>query len=815
MRILYSFLFIIVFTLNVQAQKKSIVLGTVKDEESRVMPLVTVSLDGTNIATQSDEQGNYRLIVPYSDTTVTIQFAYIGYETIKRKVTISSTKINQVDLQFTRKNILIKEVIVLSQEERNSTITKIDAKLISNLPSASGNFEAILKTLPGVRSNNELSSQYNVRGGNFDENLVYVNDVEIYRPFLVRSGQQEGLTFINADMVSSVKFSAGGFDAKYGDKLSSVLDIKYKKPKNFGGSVAAGLLGSSINIEGTNKNRRLSYLFGVRQKSTRYVLGTLDVDGDYQPSFYDVQTYITYDLNTDWELSFLGNLNINNYIVIPQSRETTFGSFNEVLRLSIDFQGEERDKYQSMMGALTATYHPNNNLNLKFISTRFITDERETFDIEGRYVFDEIENDFGKETFGQVKANRGIGGFLNHARNFLQASVQSFEHKGEYQNDDKYWNWGIKYQREIIDDRLSEWTLIDSADYVVPDLDNSIVLQDVVKAKINLSTNRINGFVQHTLPLSKNQDLRLVFGVRATYWDYTKEFNASPRATISYQPKWEKDWVFRASVGSYYQPPFYRELRNFDGKLSTNPASQHSMHYVLAADHQFLAFGGRKFRLISEVYHKQMTNVIPYEIDNVRIRYYANEKADAYTSGLDLKVNGEFVKDLESWFSVSILQSRENLKNDFYFIQDQNGVDSAKVFPGYIPRPTDQRINFSIFFQDKLSKDPSVKVHLNVVFGSRLPFGPPDFNRYKDTLRMPPYWRADIGFSKEWLGVKMGGKAKIGPFKSIVLYAEVFNLFKRSNTISYLWIRDVRAQQYAVPNFLTSRQINLRLMGRF
>ncbi|MFN5705905.1 MAG: TonB-dependent receptor, partial [bacterium] len=344
---------------------------------------------------------------------------------------------------------------------------------------------------------------------------------------------------------------------------------------------------------------------------------------------------------------------------------------------------------------------------------------------------------------------------------------------------------------------------------------NSIVLQDVVKAKINLSTNRINGFVQHTLPLSKKQDLRLVIGVRATYWDYTKEFNASPRATVSYQPKWEKDWVFRASVGSYYQPPFYRELRNFDGTLSTNPASQHSMHYVLAADHQFLAFGGRKFRLISEVYHKQMTNVIPYEIDNVRIRYYANEKADAYTSGLDLKVNGEFVKDLESWFSVSILQSRENLKNDFYFIQDQNGVDSAKVFPGYIPRPTDQRINFSIFFQDKLSKDPSIKVHLNVVFGSRLPFGPPDFNRYKDTLRMPPYWRADIGFSKEWLGVKMGGKSKIGLFKSIILYAEVFNLFKRSNTISYLWIRDVRAQQYAVPNFLTSRQINLRLMGRF
>lgn len=811
----YLILFFIFLNTLAFAQKKSSVYGNIKDENSKTMPVVTISVMGSNIATQSDDQGNYKLILPYSDTTIIIQFAYIGYENIKQAITVKSNENKRLDVQFNKKNVNIKEVIVLSQEERSSTITKIDPKLISNLPSASGNFEAILKTLPGVRSNNELSSQYNVRGGNFDENLVYVNDVEIYRPFLVRSGQQEGLSFVNADMVSSVKFSAGGFDAKYGDKLSSVLDIKYKKPKDFAGTVSGGLLGAAISLEGTNKSRRLSYLLGFRNKNTRYVLGTLDVDGDYQPSFYDFQTYLTYDINTEWELSFLGNININNYTVIPQSRETTFGSFNEVLRLSIAFNGEERDKYQSMMGALTATYRPNNNLSLKFITSRFVTDEREAFDIEGRYVFDEIENDFGKETFGEVKANRGIGGFLNHARNFLQASVQSFEHKGELQKDDRYWNWGIKYQQEIIDDRLSEWTLIDSADYVVPDLDNSIVMQDVVKAKINLSSNRLNGFIQHTLPISKSKDINLVFGLRGTYWDYTDEFNISPRATLSYQPDWEKDWVFRASVGSYVQPPFYRELRNFDGRISSNPASQKSTHYVIAADHQFLFFGGRKFRLITELYHKQMSNIIPYEVDNVRIRYYANDKADAYTTGADFKINGEFVKDLESWFSISILQTKENIRNDFYFLQDQNGNDSLKINPGYIPRPTDQRLNFSIFFQDKLNKDPSVKVHLNVVFGSRLPFGPPDFNRYKDTLRMPPYWRADMGFSKEWTGVKAGGKSKLGPFKSMMLFVEVFNLFKRSNTISYLWIRDVRAQQYAVPNYLTSRQINLRLLARF
>ena len=541
----------------------------------------------------------------------------------------------------------------------------------------------------------------------------------------------------------------------------------------------------------------------------------MDVDGDYQPSFYDVQTYLTYDINTDWEVSFLGNINSNKYTVIPQSRETTFGTFNEVLRLTVNFQGQEIDQYLSGMGAITATYHPNNNLNLKFITSRFQTDERETFDIEGQYLFDEIENNFGKATFGQVKANRGVGGFLNHARNFLFASVQSFEHKGSFQNNNHLWNWGVKYQHEIINDKLSEWKLIDSADYAAPDIDNSIVLQDVVKAKINLSSNRINGFLQHTLPISSTKDLKLVLGARAMYWDYTKELNVSPRATLSYKPSWEKDWVFRASWGYYQQAPFYRELRNYDGTLSTNPKTQLSTHYVLAADHQFLMFGKRKFRFISEVYYKNMKNIIPYEIDNVRIRYYANSKADAYAMGADFKVNGEFVKDLESWFSLSILKTEENIKNDSYVIQNSTGADSVTKYPGYIPRPTDQRFNFSIFFQDKLAKDPSVKVHLNLVFGARLPFGPPDFERYKDTLRMPPYWRADIGFSKEWVGKKIGGTTNIGPFKNIMLYAEVFNLFKRSNTISYLWIRDVRDQQYAIPNYLTSRQINLRLVGKF
>ncbi len=796
------------------SQRNANLFGTITDEKGKTMPLVNISIVGTNIGTKTNDFGHYELKVP-ADSTFTLQFNSLGYESHKIELRLKPAEQKKISHQFTQSSFAIKQVEVNSDIDRRAGISKIDAKLLSSLPSASGNFEAILKTLPGVQSNNELSSQYNVRGGNFDENLVYVNDVEIYRPFLVRSGQQEGLSFINSDMVKSVSFSAGGFDAKYGDKLSSVLDITYKKPVAFAGSVSAGLLNQSINLEGTNRNRRLSYLLGYRKKSTKYVLGSLDIDGDYQPNFSDLQTYVNYSLSTDWELSFMGNFNSNNYIVKPQSRETTFGTFNEVLRLSIFFQGQEIDQYQSTLGALTATYNPSDSLKIKFIATKYNSFEQETFDIEGQYIFDEIESNFGKETFGQVKANRGVGAYLNHARNFLRANVQSIENKGRYVHKGNLLLWGLRYQNEQINDQLSEWNLIDSAGYALSNSAQMIELKDVIRTKIKLNTNRVNGFIQNSFSFNADKSLQLTTGIRATYWDYTKELNISPRITISYHPKWKQDWVFRASTGLYYQPPFYRELRNYDGTLSTNPAAQKSIHYVLAADKQFISFGGRKFKFISEMYYKQMDQIIPYEVDNVRIRYYANDKAKAYAKGIDFKVNGEFVKDLESWFSLSFMSTQEDIYNDKINIKNVSGLDSATIYPGYIPRPTDQRFNFSVFFQDNFKNDPSFKVHLNVVFGARLPFGPPDFARYKDTLRMPPYWRADIGFSKEFVSKKNGGTAQIGPFKSLMFYAEVFNLFKRSNTISYLWIRDVNAQQYAVPNYLTSRQINLRLVGKF
>jgi hypothetical protein len=807
-------LFLILFPFLVFAQQRSVIYGTVKDENGKPLALVSISIAGTSTGTKSNDQGEYELSVP-SDSVVKINFVFVGYKTQTITTKLQQGEQRKIDQRFSKKSVDLNEVVIQSDEERRSSITKIDPKLLANLPSASGSFEAILKTLPGVTSNNELSSQYNVRGGNFDENLVYVNDVEIYRPFLIRSGQQEGLSFINSDMVSGVKFSAGGFDAKYGDKLSSVLDITYKKPRDFGGSVSAGLLGEAISLEGTSKSRRTTYLLGVRHKTNKYLLSSLDTKGEYQPSFVDVQTYITYDLSTAWEIGFLGNYSRNKYSLVPEDRETTFGTFNELLRLRIFFEGQEVDQYESGFGALTATYSPNNNLSLKFISSVYNTLEEEKFDIEGSYIFDEIEADFGKETFGQVKANRGIGGYLNHARNYLDATISNLEHKGTWSKRKNLLQWGVKYQNEIINDRISEWNLIDSAGHAQSGNEEVILLHDVVKAKISLNTNRYSSYIQNSFFLSDTNSITLTVGVRTSYWDYNEELNVSPRVTVSIKPEWKRDVLFRASVGYYYQPPFYREIRDLSGKLNPDPKSQQSIHYVIASDYNFTAFGTRKFKFISEFYYKDLRNLIPYEVDNVRIRYYANNTSKGYAAGVDFKVNGEFVKDLESWFSLSFLTIQEDVNGDFYYLQDQEGNDSLRIEPGYIPRPTDQRVNFSIFFQDKLLKDPSVKVHLNSVFGSRLPFGPPDFNRYKDTLRMPPYWRVDIGFSKEFIGPRSGGTSKIWKFKSLMLYAEVFNLFKRSNTVSYLWITDVQNQQYAVPNYLTSRQLNLRVVAKF
>ena len=683
---------------------------------------------------------------------------------------------------------------------------------------------------------------------------MYVNDIEIYRPFLVRSGEQEGLSFVNSDMVSSILFSAGGFDAKYGDKMSSVLDIKYRKPRGFAGSASMSMLGGALHLEGVSENYRLSYQLGIRQKSNQYLLNSLNTKGDYNPSFTDVQTLFIYDITDKWEIDLLANYSRNRYNTIPLTRETEFGTVNEALRLTIFFDGQEIDKYETYMGAISNVYRPNSDITLKLITSAFRTFESEAFDIQGQYWLDELEKDIGKDDFGEVKFNRGIGTYLTHARNDLDAFVYNAEHKGYLSNGSAshttgkslYLLWGIKYQHESINDRLSEWNMLDSAGFSLPHPADSvgytipalqpaqiIEVQDLLKTKINIRSNRYSGYLQNNWTWSSKDTTELTFtsGIRANYWDLNKQMLVSPRVSFSIKPNWKNDVIFRAATGYYYQPPFYRELRDLNGKINYNLKAQKSIHFVLGSDYNFKAWN-RPFKFVSEIYYKHLENLVPYEIDNVRIRYYAENSANGYATGIDLKINGEFVKGIESWASLSVMKTEEDIEGDFYyeyynaegvkiipgFTFDQQAVDSTRFEPGFIPRPTDQRVNFSLVFQDYLPRFPNYKMHLNLVFGSRLPFGPPTFERFKDTLRIPPYRRVDIGFSALLFDKNKREetpKRLLKHLNTIWASLEVFNLLGINNTISYLWIKDVTNRQYAIPNYLTARLLNVKLIVKF
>ena len=833
------------FAADCFSQFTATIHGKITDAENKPAEGVNVSVFGLPGGTASDSHGQYELTVPANEE-ITVVFSHIGFATekIQLKLTPNSRHLLHKKLKVSSKQLT--DVTIEDKLTRTTTLTRIDPKIISVIPSASGGIEAILKTLPGVSSSNELSSQYSVRGGNYDENLVYVNDIEIYRPFLVRSGEQEGLSFVNSDMVSSILFSAGGFDAKYGDKMSSVLDIKYRRPRGFAGSVSMSMLGGALHLEGVSENYRLSYQLGVRQKSNQYLLNSLNTKGDYNPSFTDVQTFITYDITDQWEINLLANYARNRYTTVPLTRQTEFGTVNEALRLTIYFDGQEIDKFETYMGAISNIYRPNSDLTLKLITSAFRTFESETFDIQGQYWLDELEKDIGKEEFGEVKFNRGVGTYLTHARNYLDAFVYNVEHKGYLTNKNRYLLWGVKYQNETINDELSEWKMLDSAGFSLPHPADSvgytipalqpaqiIEVQDVLRTKINIRSNRYSTYLQNNWTWTSKDtiELTLTAGLRANYWDLNKQTLVSPRVSFSIKPNWKKDIVFRAATGYYYQPPFYRELRDLSGNINYNLKAQKSIHFVMGSDYNFKAWN-RPFKFVSEIYYKHLENLVPYEIDNVRIRYYAENSANGYATGIDLKINGEFVKGIESWVSLSVMKTQEDIEDDFYYEYynaegikiipgytfDQQAVDSIRFEPGFIPRPTDQRVNFSLVFQDYLPRFPNFKMHLNLVFGSRLPFGPPSFERYKDTLRIPPYRRVDIGFSALLFNKENRDetpKRLLKHLNSIWMSLEVFNLLGINNTISYLWIKDVTNRQYAIPNYLTARLLNVKLIVKF
>lgn len=839
-----GFLFLIIaIAAKSFSQNTAVIYGNITDNKQNPVELVTISIFGNMQRTITNKKGFYELVVP-ANKDLLVLYSFIGYKTDSLNIFLKPGERKEYMVLLEKNATTLPDLFVNENRSVDNNLVKIDPLNVNVIPSGVGGVESILKTLPGVSSNNELSSQYNVRGGNYDENLVYVNDVEIYRPFLARSGQQEGLSFINSDLVSGIEFSAGGFDAKYGDKMSSALDIKYKKPTVFAGSVSGSLLGFSTHIEGITKNDRFMYLLGIRQKSNQYLLKSLDTKGSYKPSFTDVQAYLNYKWNHKINIDFLGNFARNIYNVIPQNRETDFGTINDAIRLMIYFDGQEVDRFNTQFGAFSVNYQPQKQWNLKFSTSAYQTNEKETFDTQGAFWLSQIETSMGSNEFDSVAYNLGAGAFLNHARNYLKASVVNTEHKGTHISDKLIHYWGVRYQREYINDQINEWNMIDSADYTLPYNADSIgyinpniqpyyylEMQDVIKAKNVITSNRYSGYYQQKWMFDyPNSAISLIAGVRASYWDWNEQYIFSPRATISIKPAWKKDFVFRFSSGIYQQPPFYREIRDFTGVLHKEVKAQKSIHFVLSSQHEFTAWG-RPFKYVTEAYYKILKNLIPYEVDNVRIRYYANNSAHGYAAGLDMKVNGEFVKGIESWASLSFMKTMEDIEGDYYydffnqsgekiipgFTFDQVAVDSTRFEPGYIPRPTDQRVNFALFFQDYLPKNPTYKMHLTLMFGSSLPFGPPEFNKYKDTLRVPSYRRVDIGFSKQLIGedTKVKPNNPLRFFKSLWLSMEVFNLLQVSNTISYIWIKDYDNRQYAIPNYLTPRQLNVKIIAQF
>ena len=824
-------------------QEKAAVYGKVSNDKGNPVEFANLSVIGYSGGTSTGEDGSYMLVVP-ANTELTLVISHISYHQQQFLVNLSKGQEKELNIKLIPSAEELEDVEIVDHQIRNTSFIRLDPKIAKKIPSLSGGIEELIMTMPGVSTTNELSTQYSVRGGNYDENLVYVNGIEIYRPFLIRAGQQEGLSFVNPDMASSVSFSAGGFEAKYGDRMSSVLDIQYKKPTTFGGSVTLSFLGAMAHVEGLSENQRFSYLVGARYKTNQYFLQGLQTQGDYKPQFGDLQGLFNYKINPKWDISFLGYYALNSYKMVPESRETVFGTINEAYKLKIYFEGQEVNRFDNYMGAVTAGFRPNSNLDLKFIGSVFGTYETETYDLLGQYWIGRVETDLGSEQYGEVLQVQGVGAELHHSRNYLKGLFLSLQHQGTYASGNKILRWGINLQRETFMGKMTEWELIDSAGYTLPYPSNNLgdttgqpapqleMYNYIKMPETELISTRLTSYIQNTWDLKfKNAaSMMVTAGLRLNYSTLNRQFLLSPRASLSYMPNWKKDILFRFATGIYYQPPLLREYIDPYGEVHTDVKAQQSIHFLLGMDLNFKAWQ-RPFKFTTEAYYKDLNNLNPYEIDNVRIRYMAKNNAHGYAYGIDFKINGEFIKGTESWASLSLLKTAEDLEDDFYYtyynengeeirfgVQDKVAVDSSITYPGFIPRPTDQRLNFALFFQDYLPNNPTYKMYIKLLFGTALPLGPPDTERYADTLRyQTSYRRVDIGFAKQLIGGYSSFRPKnpLRYFKTMWISLEIFNLFNIRNTISYLWVRDFNGRQYAVPNYLTPRQINLKLVITF
>lgn len=778
------------------------IFGKVIDAEEQPIEFATVRIAGTAVGATTGLDGSYSLSVAESDT-IEIIFTCIGYKEHKQKLISPSGNVN-VNAKLFKTTRELEAIEVTEYKKQTGGMQTLDAGQLKVGPNASGNaVEGLLTTIAGVSSKDEMSSQYSVRGGSYDENSVYINGIEVYRPQLISSGQQEGLSIINPSLVGSIEFSTGGFSAEYGDKMSSVLDITYRQPESFEGNVAASLMGAEAAIgQSTGK---FSQLHGIRYKRNTTLLSSLETKGEYDPSFFDYQTNLRLKLNDQWNISFLGNIAMNNYKFTPKTRSTSFGTSQNVKEFTVYFDGKERDRFETYFGALELNYDVNKSTGFTLLASGFLTNELVAYDISGEYWLDEAGTNDGENSVG---GEIGVGKYLEHSRNRFQAGVFTLGLKGHTSLNRHNLQYGLEYRNQQIYDRTSEWEQRDSAGYSLPNIDNKLEMIYNLTSKHDLTTNKLSWYAQDTYRLMVNAGL-FTFngGLRMSYWDFNNEFLVSPRISIGYIPEFNNSLSFRLSGGLYYQSPFYKEFRetktdengNSYAELNRDIKSQRSIQLILGGDYTFRALD-RPFKIMAEAYYKKLDDIIPYELDNLKIVYSGRNEADGFIAGIDFKFFGQFVPGTDSWFSFSLMKTQENL----------NGVK--------VPRPTDQRYSFGVFFNDYFPKFPKLKFSLKGIISDGFPMTPPQVSRDVSYFRAPAYKRLDIGFQYQLVG---GEKDGVRPynfwrhFKSIWIGVDVFNLFDFSNVSSYYWVTDVNNIQYAVPNYLTRRQFNVNLSVAF
>lgn len=798
--IFYSF---IVTALVAFAAKGPVkITGLVTDQNNEPLEFVTVKIAGKALGTTSGLDGIFALSVPYSDT-IRVVFSCIGFEESRRRLIDPSENVT-LNVKMSPASYTLKGVEVTDFKRQQGTMQTIDASRARLSPDVSGgSVESLLTTMAGVNSNNEMSNQYSVRGGSYDENSVYINGIEVYRPQLVSSGQQEGLSVVNPDMVGAIGFSTGGFSAQYGDKMSSVLDITYREPQSFEGTVSASLMGASASV-GSN-SRHFSQLHGVRYKQNSSLLGSMDEKGEYDPRFFDYQTFLTFNINKQWKASVLGNIAVNNYKFIPKNRSTKFGTSTDAKEFTVYFDGQEKDRFETYFGAFNLNYRPNKANDFTLLAAGYLTNELVSYDISGEYWLDQAGAGGGDDAIG---GELGVGRYHEHARNRFKASVFQAALRGNTGLNHHNLSYGIGFKHETIYERAREWELRDSAGYSLPFDPDALKVVYNMSSNHDISSNRFEAHAMDTYRLETSAGyLNINGGIRLSYWDYNKEFLVSPRVNVGFVPSKCPRLSLRFATGLYYQSPFYKEFRmpivqpdgNMVVELNPDIKSQRSFQLILGADYTFRAFG-RPFKLTGEAYYKNLGNLIPYEIDNLKIVYSGQNLTNGFTAGVDLKLFGQFVPGSDSWVSFSLMKTQEKLK----------GVN--------VPRPTDQRYSFALFFTDFFPNVPKLKFNLRGIFSDGLPMTAPRGSRDKGYFRAPAYKRVDVGLAYALLSPPKDGEKRSGlarHFKSVWLGADIFNLLDISNVSSYYWVTDVNNLQYAVPNYLTRRQFNVRLTVEF